>query len=283
METTAKIAILLSVCCVACGDSDTPKNDNENNIVILNNANNGANNGNNGTSNANNTNPNNANNANNVNNGNVYPFKNERDVAIASLPSMIFKCFADGDESANRLFFFPDGKLKLDDFEQAETSGTWEIVGDSIKVSLPEIGFSETTTLVAIDLDVIATLVFPSTTCGALVLNDEPVNQQAILSCDAHEWIQSVLIEDSEFQFTNDGYVLRRHWEKLLSIPDTIFSTHDGIWKMVDDIIYVVFPRESGDEDPRYLTMRPENGRVRVDEFSHPSGTELCEWVVPNP
>ena len=95
--------------------------------------------------------------------------------------------------------------------------------------------------------------------------------------CDTHEYIPELLIENSEFYFWNSGYVKRRRWEKLLSIPDEVYSVREGIWKKIDGTVYVVFPLGTGEDADsiRYLTMPSKAGGLLVKEFGNPSA---CLW-----
>ncbi len=206
-----------------------------------------------------------------------YPFANAPEKALAGIETISYKCFFPGYETAHRIRLSVGGNLSVDDFEGGESPGSWERFGDSIAISIPDLGFSETTNSVAIDLDVVATLFFPSTICGALRVNDQPDTSSQVLFCDSHEYIPQTLIENSEFYFWNSGYVKRRRWEKLLAIPDEIYSVRDGIWKEVNGIVYVVFPTGTGEDSDsiRYLTMTAKSDGLSVKEFGNP---DACMW-----
>ncbi len=280
MKTILKLILLGSILTLttaaACGDPDEKKDD----IIIIDN--NGTPSPTNNTTTPGENNKNNVSPTNNkVNNAKKdYPFTNDPKKALDAIEILSYKCFADGDESAIRLRFFERGALSADDFKGGESVGSWEKIGEKIKVSIPEFGFSETTTAIAIDLDIVATMVFPSFVCGALGVNNEAETTKEVLFCDNHEFISEVLIEDSEFQFWNTGYVKRRRWEELLSVPDTLYSEIDGIWKESGGVIYVVFPRGTGEDADsiRYLTMVPKGEGFLVKEFGNPSGTQPCAW-----
>ena len=110
-----------------------------------------------------------------------YPFVNNPEPALSNIETLSFKCFFPGYESANRISFVADGSLTFDNFEGGESIGSWERTNDAFTVSIPEIQFLETTTSIAIDLDIVATLFFPSTVCGVLRVNDQVETSSEVL------------------------------------------------------------------------------------------------------
>lgn len=178
-------------------------------------------------------------------------FDNDPDQAFGALDGMMFTC-SEGVEDAYYNVVFEAGGISVIDPEGVTVGqGTYTVDGAGITMSVPDLGFQETSVAHEIELDVVATFTTPSFFCHAIALDVSPSATTTILKCPDIRYIPRVSYEHHEFHFSTDASVRRRAWVELLGANDTLYSEQWGIYVEIGDRVFMFF---GGSKEVRFQT-----------------------------
>jgi|GEM_PF-1875853 len=196
------------------------------------------------------------------------PFEDDPAAALGALAGMGYTCFDAEDTRYNLLFNDDSVILRWDD--GSTTAGTYEAGADALTLTFPELGLVEGATEAAVALDALVYFETPSLQCGAFIFDHTVAEGVDIVTCPNIKYIPETSWEKNEFQFGNGGYVLRRSWTELPSVPDTLYSAKAGVYVTVGDRIYIVLPFE--DEAEQWLTGTVTDEGLLIDQLEPEAG-----------
>lgn len=199
------------------------------------------------------------------------PFDDDPEAALGALSGMGYVCY-DAEESSFNLFFtgnaitarFPDGTA---------SEGTYDTAGGTLTLSVPELGFAESAVDAAVALDALVYFETPSLRCGAYYLDHTAPEGTDSVDCPSIKYIPETSWEDNQFNFGDGGYVQRRRWTELPAVPDTLYSTRLGVYRVVGDRMFIVLPFE--DEGEQWLTGTITDEGLYIDQLEPEQGA--CE------
>lgn len=199
------------------------------------------------------------------------PFEDDPEAALGALSGMGYVCY-DAQESSFNLFFtgnaitarFPDG---------TSSEGTYDTADGTLTLSVPELGFAESAVDAAVALDALVYFETPSLRCGAYYLDHTAPEGTDTVDCPTIKYIPKTSWEDNEFNFGDGGYAQRRRWTELPAVPDTLYSTRLGVYRVVGDQMFIVLPFE--DEGEQWLTGTITDEGLYIDQLEPEQGA--CE------
>lgn len=196
-------------------------------------------------------------------------FDNDPGQAFGALDGMVFTC-SEGVEDAYYNVVFEAGVITVIDPEGATVGqGTYTVDDAGITLSVPDLGFQETSVAHEIELDVVATFKTPSFFCHAVALDADPAAMTTILKCPDIRYIPSVSFEHHEFHFATDGSVRRRKWVELLGANDTLYSQSWGIYVELGDRVFMFF---GGSKEVRFQVGTKGQGGLYIDDLEPEAG-----------
>lgn len=199
------------------------------------------------------------------------PFDDDPAQALGALAGMGYACYDAEDARYNLLFDADSVTVRFDD--GTLSVGSYETTADSLTLDFPELGFAEAATDAAFALDALVYFETPTLQCGAFAFDYAAPDERDIVDCPTIKYIPETSWEENQFQFGNGGYVLRRRWTELPAVPDTLYAERNGVYRVVDDQVFIVLPFE--DEDEQWLTGTITNEGVFIDQLEPEQGA--CE------
>jgi len=196
-------------------------------------------------------------------------FENDTASSFASLEGMVFSCDY-GDEDAALLSFVTGGALVVEIQDQV-LQGTFSVDGNSLAVTVLDLGYEETSTAEGIELDRVVAFQLPSMYCHAVATSQPAQIETEVLRCPSIRYIPTVAYEDNEFHLSNSGTVRWRHWDELLGANDTLYSNHYGIYVTIGDRIFMVFGDETNAED-QFLSGTISDSGILIDQLEPEKG-----------
>ncbi|MGH1345090.1 MAG: hypothetical protein ACRBN8_26250 [Nannocystales bacterium] len=196
------------------------------------------------------------------------PFDDDPLSALGALSGMAFICY-DAEDTSLSLFFDPDGVTVR--FEDETTSvGTYDTTGGSLTLSFPELGFTEGAVDAAVALDALVYFETPSLQCGAYSLDHGAAGETDVVDCPTIKYIPETSWENNQFHFSPGGYVRRRRWTELPAVPDTLYAVRLGVYRVVQDRMFIVLPFE--DEGEQWLTGTVTGEGLYIDQLEPEQG-----------
>jgi hypothetical protein len=188
--------------------------------------------------------------------------------AFGALDGMMFTC-SEAQDAYVQVVFDADALEVRDRDGVPMATGTYTVTDDSVTISVPALGFEESSVAHEIELGVVATFTTPSLFCHAIALDVSPDATSTITKCPDIRYISGTSYEHHELHFWTDGSVKRRGWVELLDINDTLYSEAWGIYLQVGDRVFMFF----GDaKEERLLTGTVGDSGVLVDQWEPEAG-----------
>lgn len=195
-------------------------------------------------------------------------FDNAPAEAFGALDGMMFTC-SEAQDAYVQVVFDADALEVRDRDGVPIATGTYTVTGDGVTLSVPALGFAESSVAHEIELDVVATFTTPSLFCHAIALDVSPDATSTITKCPDIRYIPGTSYEHHELHFWTDGSVKRRGWVELLDVSDTLYSEAWGIYLQVGDRVFMFF----GDaKEQRLLTGTVDDSGVYVDQWEPEAG-----------
>lgn len=195
-------------------------------------------------------------------------FDNDAIEALKNLEGKWFVCDVDG--SDYDLFFLAEQRLLLRDPSDQEVLGTYTVSNSSLTLSLPDIGFSETTSDGWVEFDHLVQFSGPGFQCNVVSLDHTASTDVTIVKCPSIKYIPEVGWEDNEFHFGEGNDVYRRRWKELSGVNDTLYGRIYGIYVIVGSRMFMVFP---GNHDAEvYLSGTINDDGLYIDELEPEKG-----------
>lgn len=197
-----------------------------------------------------------------------FQFANVPDVQY----SQLLLCDS-ADKTTYRLLLQTEGKAQVSlqgDSSGQTTDGTYEISGSTLNLSVPALGFQESSTEAYSAKGLLLKFVTPSLLCRAAAHEQGPV-ASTYYKCPSIRYIPKTRYQDNAFQFYADHSVKRRRWDELIgSFSDTLYKESWGVYFIEGDQFFMAFG--GSDEDP-YLTGRINaDGSISINELEPEKG-----------
>ena len=170
------------------------------------------------------------------------PFDNDTGAALGELAGMWYGCDSAG--TYYDVFFDAGDQIVVRDEEGNEAPGTYSTTATSLTLSVPALGYSETTGEGWVELDHLVEFTLPSMKCHAVSLDHTAPTGATVVSCPSIKYIPEVGWEDNEFHFGEGGDVYRRRWKELSGANDTLYGRIYGVYVTIGDSVYMVFAGE---------------------------------------
>ncbi len=201
------------------------------------------------------------------------PFSNSLPEAMSAMEGMVYGCTGEDGIWAG-LIFGANGSLQVDDGNGNFASGSYSANAGAVTLSVPELGFEESSVEHFVELDVLAGFTTPTLRCGATAIDHFSAGEQTVTDCPTINWISEVSYETNEFTFGSDGRVRHRNWLELLQVPDTLYTDAYGIYVQSGDAVYMVFANrlDTEDEDHAFLTGTLTDEGLLIDQLEPESG-----------
>jgi hypothetical protein len=199
------------------------------------------------------------------------PFDNDRGEALGALAGMGYNC--DDYAATNYVMHFDADAVTVWFEDDSFSLGTYEVTATSLELSFPELSFLESTTDAAVALDALAYFETPSLRCGAFTFDHGAPHDPDVVVCPNIKYNPGISWEKNEFQFSDGGRVLRRRWTELLTVPDTLYAERTGLFRVIDDRLFIVLPFE--DEGEQWLTGSITAEGVYIDQLEPEQG--VCQ------
>jgi len=165
-------------------------------------------------------------------------FENDLPKALGQLDGMWFAC-DHGDKEYGLLFY--ENTILVSDYKTGEeTTGSYQATGDSLSLSLPEWGFSESATNDWVEMDVLVRFWTPSLDCYAVALDHRQPVDETVVTCPTVKYIPNTSWQDNNFHFGAGGDVKRRRWTEIVD-TDTLYAERFGVYRQIGDKIVMIF------------------------------------------
>ena len=174
------------------------------------------------------------------------PFDNDAGAALGALDGMGYGCFDAEGTFWNLYFDATTMRVRHDDGTIFE--GTYTTTDTAVSLSVPALGYAETSIDGEIELDHVARIVTPSLDCYAIYTDYDAGGGTEAARCPSIKYVPGVSWEDNEFVFGLGGDVQRRRWTELSGV-DTLYGERFGIYVTIGDRVFMYFAGEKAREE----------------------------------
>lgn len=199
------------------------------------------------------------------------PFEDDPALALGALSGMGYVCYDAEDSSFN--LFFTSNAITARFSDGTSSEGTYDTADGTLTLSVPELGFLETAVDAAVALDALVYFETPSLRCGAYYLDHTAPEGTDTVECPTIKYIPETSWENNRFSFGTGGYLERRRTTELPAVPDTLYSTRLGVYRVVGEQMFIVLPFE--DEGEQWLTGTITDEGLYIDQLEPEQGA--CE------
>ncbi len=206
------------------------------------------------------------------------PFDDAADVVLSGLLNRGYSCYADDSGAAASfvadIAFAEDGRLLVRDAEGELTQGSFSEDGESLTLSVPSLGFEETSLDGTIGFGQLVDFVTPSLQCHLVALDVNADSSQTGYRCPEIDHDVSIGYYAWNRFYVSDqthGSVYREELQEFTQVPDTTISRRDGVYAMVDGVAYMAFGAQAGDEAV-FFTAREVPEGIVIDQLSPDAG-----------
>lgn len=198
------------------------------------------------------------------------PFDNDPAAAIGALQGMAYGCF-----DAEGVFwnlYFDGSTFRARHDDGTSYDGTYTSTDTAVSLSIPALGYAETSVDGEIELDHVARIVTPSLDCYAIYTNYDVGGATEAARCPSIKYVPGVSWEDNEFVFGEGGDVQRRRWTELSGV-DTLYSDRFGIYVTLGDRVFMYFAgKEAREEGEQFFSGTLTQEGLYVDQLEPDKG-----------
>ncbi len=174
------------------------------------------------------------------------PFANDPSAALGGLQGMAYGCYDVEGVFWNLYFDATTFRARHDDGTIFD--GTYTTSATAVSLSIPSLGYAETSVEGEIELDHVARIVTPSLDCYAIYTQHDAGGATESARCPSIKYVPGVSWQDNEFVFGEGGDVTRRRWNELSGV-DTLYSERFGIYVTLGDRVFMYFAGQEARED----------------------------------
>lgn len=188
----------------------------------------------------------------------------------SKMSNMSYTC-VDANEEFFSLQLRPQGALTFAMSESPEqfVSGSYLLDGQTMSLSIPDIGLSEIAADKHVALGVLGVFATASLYCFATSFTGES-EVATVLDCPLSNHIPDISYEDDEIHLRPSGNVYWRHWNNLVSANDTLYSAQNGIWIQEGDKVAMFFGNPF--YESKTLTGTLDTRGLLLDQFDTTGG-----------
>ncbi|MEM7160112.1 MAG: hypothetical protein AAF799_45160 [Myxococcota bacterium] len=206
------------------------------------------------------------------------PFDNGPGMVLGALTYRGFECYADPSGSAESyqatIAFESDDALLVEDVDGVLHNGSFSVSGEVLTLSVPSLGFEESSLDGDIGLGELLSFETPSLYCNLFALDYRQADDEDGFLCpNINHDTTAGYYEWNRFYFTGSEYggVWREEFLEFTMIPDTQVQRRAGVYKEVDGSLYLGFGAQGGDEMTLLSGARQGEGFV-VDQLDPSAG-----------
>lgn len=165
--------------------------------------------------------------------------------ALGALDGMAYFCH--DPEGVGVVLTFASGGVEIHG-EGGSAAGSVQVDGESLTLSFPELGYTETTIAMDFALGHLAAFDLPSLACYAVATSLDPGPDPAVFMCPKIEYVPEVGWSENELSLGPNGDVYRRQWTALLQVPDELYWERSGFYVQDGDRVFMYFGQQDVEE-----------------------------------